>query len=43
MRNIIEHTFSRLKNFQRIATRYDELARNYLSALQLISVICYWL
>ncbi len=43
MRNIIERTFSRLKDFRRIATRYDKLARNYLAALQLVSAVCYWL
>ena len=42
-RNIIERTFSRLKDFRRIATRYDKLARNFLAAVQLISTICYWL
>lgn len=42
-RNIIERTFSRLKDFRRIATRYDKLARNYLSAVQLVSAVCYWL
>jgi transposase len=41
LRNIIERTFSRLKDFRRIATRYDKLARNYLSALQLVSAVCY--
>lgn len=43
MRNVIERTFSRLKDFRRLATRYDKLARNFLSAVQLISVVCYWL
>lgn len=43
MRNIIERTFSRLKDFRRIATRYDKLARNYMAALQLVSAVCYWL
>jgi transposase len=28
-RNLIERMFSRLKDFRRIATRYDKLARNY--------------
>jgi transposase len=42
-RNIIERTFSRLKDFRRIATRYDKLARNDLSAVQLVSAVCYWL
>ena len=43
MRNVIERTFSRLKDFRRIATRYDKLAKNFLSAVQLVSVVCYWL
>lgn len=43
MRNIIERTFSRLKDFRRIATRYDKLAQNFLSAVTLVSVVCYWL
>ena len=32
-RNAIERTFCRLKDFRRIATRYDRLARNYLAAV----------
>jgi transposase len=32
-RNAIERMFGRLKDFRRIATRYDRLARNYLAAL----------
>jgi putative transposase len=43
MRNVIERTFSRLKDFRRIATRYDKLATTFLSAVQLVSVVCYWL
>jgi transposase len=43
MRNVIERTFSRLKDFSRIATRYDKLATIFLSAVQLVSVVCYWL
>lgn len=31
-RNVIERTFCRLKDFRRIATRYDKLARNFLCA-----------
>ena len=31
-RNVIERLFCRLKNWRRIATRYDRLATNYLSA-----------
>jgi transposase len=42
-RNVIERCFCRLKDFRRIATRYDKLARNFLSAVQLAALIAYWL
>src|SRR5205823_5791340 len=32
-RNVIERCFCRLKDFRRVATRYDKLARNFLAAL----------
>ena len=35
--------FCRLKEFRRVATRYDKLARNYLSALALAAAIAFWL
>jgi transposase len=38
----IEAAFCRLKDFRRIATRYDKLARNFLSALALATVIAFW-
>ena len=38
----IEATFNRLKDFRRIATRYDKLARNYVSAVALVAVIAFW-
>ena len=38
----IEATFHRLKDFRRIATRYDKLARNYASAIALAAVIAFW-
>src|SRR5947209_19977555 len=31
-RNVIERCFCRLKDFRRVATRYDKLARNFLAA-----------
>lgn len=43
MRNVIERTYSRLKDFRRIATRYDKLAQNFLAAVMLVSTVCYWL
>lgn len=38
----IEATFNRLKDFRRIATRYDKLACNYASALALAAIIAFW-
>jgi len=42
-RNVIERCFGRLKDFRRIATRYDKLAETYLSALCLVATVAYWL
>jgi transposase len=41
VRNIIERTFCRLKGFRGIATRYDNLARNYLAARCLVAALCF--
>jgi len=41
-RNVIERLFGRLKNWRRIATRYDRLATNYLAALALVSIAIAW-
>lgn len=42
-RNLIERMFCRMKDFRRFATRYDRLARNFLSAIALIATACFWL
>jgi transposase len=42
-RNVVERCFCRLKDFRRIATRYDKLARNFFSALCLVATFAYWL
>ena len=34
-RNLIERFFNKLKHFRAIATRYDKLARNFLTGVQL--------
>ena len=34
-RNVVERFFSRLKQFRRIATRYEKLARNFTSMINL--------
>lgn len=36
-RNLVERYFCRLKQFRRIATRYDKRARNFLAAVALAS------
>jgi transposase len=41
-RNVIERMFCKLKNWRRIATRYDRLARNHLSSLALPAIIIAW-
>lgn len=42
-RNAIERMFCRLKDFRRVATRYDRLAVNFLAAIHIAAVIAYWL
>ena len=37
-RNLIERFFSKLKQFRRVATRYDKLAANFFAMVQLASV-----
>ena len=39
----IEAVFCRLKDFRRVATRYDKLARNYEAALAIATIVAYWL
>jgi transposase len=42
-RNVVERCFCRPKDWRRIATRYDKLARNFLSALCFVAMLAYWL
>jgi transposase len=42
VRWLIESAFNRLKDFRRIATRYDRLARNYLGSICLVAAIVWW-
>ncbi len=37
-RNVVERCFNRLKQFRRIATRYEKNAENYLAMLTLASI-----
>jgi transposase len=41
-RNLIERMFCRLKDFRRIATRYDKLARNFLAGIVLAAALVWW-
>jgi putative transposase len=39
----IGSAFNRLKDFRRIATRYDRLARNYLASVCLVAAPVWWI
>ena len=41
-RNLVERWFCRIKQFRRIATRYDKLAERFVSFICLASAFC-WL
>jgi transposase len=42
-RNRIERMFCRLKDFRRVATRYDKLARNYDAAVHIAAIAAFWI
>ena len=42
-RNLIERMFCRLKDFRRIATRYDKRADTFLSAVLIAATLTWWL
>ena len=42
-RNRIEIMFGRLKDWRRIATRYDRCAKTFLSAVALAATVMFWL
>jgi putative transposase len=42
-RTCIERLICRLKDWRRVATRYDKLARNYLAAVHLAAIVTCWL
>jgi putative transposase len=42
-RNPIERMFGRLKDFRRVATRYDKLARNFFATAILAATLIWWL
>jgi transposase len=42
-RNVIERAFSHLKDWRRVATRYDKLARNYRATVTLAILFRWWI
>ena len=42
-RHLVENAFCRLKDFRRVATRYDKLAANFLSGVALATAVAFWL
>jgi transposase len=41
-RNVIERAFCLLKDWRRVATRYDKLARNFAATVILATIIRWW-
>ena len=41
-RNLVERLWCRLKDWRRIATRYDKLAANYMAGVFLAAAIAFW-
>ena len=41
-RNLIERMFCRLKDFRRVATRYDKRLDTFLSAIVLAAALTWW-
>jgi transposase len=42
-RHRVENAICRIKDFRRIATRYDKLARNFLASVCLVAAIVWWI
>ena len=42
-RNLIERMFCRLKDFRRVATRYDKRADTFLAAVLIAATLIWWL
>ena len=42
-RNLIERAICQLKDWRRVATRYDKLARNFLATILLAAILIWWI
>lgn len=41
-RNLVERFWCRIKDWRRVATRYDKLARNFLASALVAAALIYW-
>lgn len=41
-RNLVERLWCRLKDWRRVATRYDKIAANYLSGALIAAAVIFW-
>ncbi|MFA7264415.1 MAG: IS5 family transposase [Caulobacter sp.] len=41
-RNTVERLWARLKDYRRVATRYDKLADNFLAGVLIAAIVSYW-
>jgi len=42
-RHRVENAFCRIKDFRRVATRYDKLAANFVSGVAIAMLVAFWL
>ncbi len=42
-RNLVERMFGRLKDWRRVATRYDRCAHTFMSAICIAATVIFWL
>ena len=42
-RNLVERALCRIKDFRRVATRYDKLAATYAAAISLAAIVAWWI
>jgi transposase len=42
-RNLVERMFCRLKDWRRVATRYDKLARNFAATVAIAAIVTWWI
>ena len=42
-RNVIERMFCRLKDWRRLATRYDRKVQNFLATITIATIVTWWL